>query len=481
MSKIDLNELSIAKTRELIAAGEVSCRELVEIYHERIKERRGLNAYLEVFDDAFEAAEKEDLAIKSGQSLKLLSGAAFAVKDNMLIKNKSVTAGSKMLEGYKASYDAYVIEKLRDAGAIFLGRTNMDEFAMGSSCENSAYAVTKNPWDESRVPGGSSGGSAAAVASHQCLAALGSDTGGSIREPASFCGTVGLKPTYGSVSRSGLIAMASSLDVIGPFTKSVDDAEEVFKIIRGKDVKDATTKAYASEDIKKRPVIGVPREFFSLKERGKEGVDGDVAKVLGEAIDALKSSGYEIKEISLPNADYALACYYILMPAEVSSNLARFDGIRYGARAHAENLLEIYANTRGEKFGREVRRRVILGTYVLSAGYYDAYYSRAEKVRWLIKRDFENAFREVDAIISLTVATPAFKIGEKTADPLSMYLSDIFTIPANLAGIPAMSVPFGFAERGGKKLPVGVQLMAPWSAESVLFDVGRALERVRVA
>ncbi len=481
MSKINLNELSIAKTRELITSGEVSCRELVEIYHGQIKEHSNLNAYLEVFDDAFEAAEKEDLAIKGGQSLKPLSGAAFAVKDNMLIKNKLVTAGSKMLEGYKASYDAYVIEKLRDAGAIFLGRTNMDEFAMGSSCENSAYAVTKNPWDESRVPGGSSGGSAAAVASHQCLAALGSDTGGSIREPASFCGTVGLKPTYGSVSRSGLIAMASSLDVIGPFTKSVDDAEEIFRIIRGKDPKDATTVTYAPKKTDKRPVIGVPREFFSLKERGKEGVDGDVARILGEAIDELQSSGYEIKEVSLPNADYALACYYILMPAEVSSNLARFDGIRYGARAKAENLLEIYANTRGEKFGREVRRRIILGTYVLSAGYYDAYYSRAEKVRFLIRRDFASAFREVDAIISPTVATPAFKIGEKTADPLSMYLSDIFTIPANLAGIPAMSVPFGFAERDGKRLPVGVQLMAPWSAEGVLFDVGRALERVRTA
>ncbi|MBI5045977.1 MAG: Asp-tRNA(Asn)/Glu-tRNA(Gln) amidotransferase subunit GatA [Candidatus Niyogibacteria bacterium] len=479
MSRIDLNSLSIAKTRELVTAGDISCRELVEIYHGQIKEHRDLNAYLEVFDDAYELAEKEDIAIKSGQSPKLLSGVALAIKDNMLIKNKKITAGSKMLEGYTASYDAYVIKKLRDAGVIFLGRTNMDEFAMGSSCENSAYGVTKNPWDHSRVPGGSSGGSAAAVASHQCLAALGSDTGGSIREPASFCGTVGLKPTYGSVSRSGLIAMASSLDVIGPFTKSVDDAEEIFKIILGKDPKDATTVTYITKNSGKHPVIGVPREFFSLKERGKEGVDGDVAKALSEAIDSLKSAGYEIKEVSLPNADYALACYYILMPAEVSSNLARFDGIRYGARAKAENLLEIYANTRGEKFGREVRRRIILGTYVLSAGYYDAYYSRAEKVRWLIRRDFENVFRDVDVIISPTVATPAFKIGEKTADPLSMYLSDIFTIPANLAGIPAMSVPFGFAERDGKKLPIGVQLMAPRFAESVLFDVGRALERAR--
>ncbi|MBI5742585.1 MAG: Asp-tRNA(Asn)/Glu-tRNA(Gln) amidotransferase subunit GatA, partial [Candidatus Niyogibacteria bacterium] len=430
MSKINLAELTIAKLHSLLANGDLSARELLEIYHANIKERDPeIHAYLETFDDAYAAAEVEDKRIKSGDSPKALSGVPLAMKDNILIKGKTASAGSKMLAEYRAGYDATVTRKLRAAGAIFVGRTNMDEFAMGSSCENSAFGPTKNPHDLTRVPGGSSGGSAAAVAAQLALAAFGSDTGGSIREPASFCGTVGLKPTYGAVSRYGLIAMASSLDQIGPFTKTVDDAKTLFEVIRGKDEYDASTVEYKTEKCARKPVIGIPKEFYSMKDGRMAGLDPAVVSAMDEAIKTLKSEGHEVREISLPHADYGLACYYILMPAEVSSNLARLDGVRYGTRRAGKDLLETYNNTRGELFGREVRRRIVLGTYVLSAGYYDAYFTRAQKVRWLIKRDFAEAFREVDAILSPTVATPAFKIGEKSADPLAMYLSDIFTVP----------------------------------------------------
>ena len=472
MTKINLNELTIAGAKDLVQKGEVSARELVAIYQVEIKSKnRNLNAYLETFDDAFREAEKVDKHLLHGEKPRALEGVPFAIKDNILIEGKICSAGSKMLENYRASYDAFVVKKLRDAGAILLGRTNMDEFAMGSSTENSAYGATKNPYDETRVPGGSSGGSATAVSANLALAGLGSDTGGSIRQPAGFCGVVGLKPTYGAVSRSGLIAMASSLDQIGPITKSVDDAELIFDVIRGKDLKDSTSVEVESVQAKSEKLkVGVPKEFFS------GGLDKDVLEVVNRAVETLKGLGHEVKEVSLPCAPYALAVYYIIVPAEVSANLARFDGIRYGLRKHAKNLLEEYLETRAAGLGKEVRRRIILGTYVLSAGYHDAYYGRASKVRALIKKDFENVFKEVDVLLGSTSPGPAFKIGEKVNDPLSMYLEDIFLVPVNLAGVPALSLPFGSVMRDGVKLPVGVQLIAPWFGENRLFEVGRILE-----
>lgn len=481
MTKINLNELTIAEAKNFLHKGEISARELVAIYQDEIKSKnKKLNAYLEVFDDAFGEAEKVDEHLARGEEPKALEGIPFAVKDNILIKGKTCSAGSRMLENYTASYDAFVIEKLRKAGAIFLGRANMDEFAMGSSTENSAFGPTKNPYDESRVPGGSSGGSAAAVASNMALAALGSDTGGSIRQPAGFCGVVGMKPTYGAVSRSGLIAMASSLDQIGPLTKTVEDAELVFNVIRGKDAKDSTSVDYETQSEKRKAQnknsklkIGVPKEFFT------EGIDKDVLEIVNKAIETFRGLGHEVKEVSLPNAPYALAVYYIIVPAEVSANLARFDGIRYGLRVHAKNLLEEYLGTRSAGFGKETRRRIILGTYVLSAGYHDVYYGRASKIRTLIKRGFEKIFQEVDVLVSPTSPNVAFKIGDKVNNPLSMYLEDIFLVPANLAGIPAMSLPFGQVQRGGKNLPVGVQLLAPWFEENRLFEAGKILEAHR--
>ena len=431
------SNLTIKSVRELFTNGELSARELVAHYQEEIKKKDPeLNAYREVFDDAFKAAEEADKKIKEGETPRALEGIPFAIKDNILIKGKMAGASSKILEGYTASYDATVIEKLREEGAIFLGRTNMDEFAMGSSTENSAYGATKNPYDVSRVPGGSSGGSAVAVAGDMALAALGSDTGGSIRQPAAFCGVVGLKPTYGAVSRSGLIAMASSLDQVGPITKSVKDAEIIFDVIRGRDDLDSTSlEAKLPSGRSASKTIGVPREYFSLKEMGKEGLEEGIAKKFQESIEFFKAKGFEIKEVSLPSVDYALAAYYIVMPAEVSANLSRFDGIRY-----------------------------------------DAYYARAQKVRYMIRKDFENEFKNVDLLLTPTTPHPAFKIGEKVSDPLSMYLEDIYTVPINLAGVPAISVPFGTIEKEGKNLPVGIQLIAPWHEERRLFEAGKILE-----
>ncbi len=481
MTKINLSELTIAGAKDLLHKGEVSSRELVAIYQEEIKAKnKNLNAYLETFQDAFADAEKIDEHLARGEEPKALEGIPIAVKDNILIKGKTCSAGSKMLENYTASYDAHIVKKLKDAGAVILGRTNMDEFAMGSSTENSAFGPTKNPYDESRVPGGSSGGSAAAVASNTALAALGSDTGGSIRQPAGFCGVVGLKPTYGAVSRSGLIAMASSLDQIGPITKTVEDAELIFDVIKGKDVKDSTSVDYEAQSAKRKMQnnssklkIGVPKEFLG------EGIDKDVLGIVNRAIETVKGLGHEVKEVSLPHAPYALAAYYIIVPAEVSANLARFDGVRYGLRKKAKDLISEYIETRAAGFGKEVRRRMILGTYVLSAGYYDAYYGRASKVRALIKKDFENVFKEVDVLLGPTSPGPAFKLGEKINDPLSMYLEDIFLVPVNLAGVPAISLPFGSVEREGVKLPVGVQLIASWFGENALFEAGRILEAHR--
>ncbi len=490
MTKVNLAELTVKKAHELIHDKEISCRELLSIYSENIKKHeKNIHAYLEVFDDAYEEAEEEDKKIMAGEEPKLLAGIPLAIKDNMMIKGKICSAGSKILENYKATYDATVIKKLRDEGAIFLGRTNMDEFAMGSSTENSAFGPTKNPYDLERVPGGSSGGSAAALAQQECLAALGSDTGGSIRQPAAFCGIVGLKPTYGAVSRYGLIAMASSLDQIGPLAKTTEDVELIFNVIKGKDPFDSTSRVPVPKNFTSftRPglvkseakTIGVPKEFFSLREGGKEGLDKDIAANILKAIDFFKDNGYIIKEVSLPYAEYSLPTYYILMPAEVSANLARFDGIRYGFSEKGDNLLEDYMKTRGEGFGKEVRRRIILGTYVLSAGYYDAYYSQAQKIRNLIKKDFENVFKEVDVLITPTTPTLPFKIGEKSDDPLAMYLSDIFTVPVNLAGIPAISVPLGFVIRDNVKLPTGIQFIGPWFGEEILFDLSKKIEYAR--
>ncbi len=481
---INLKELTIRKAQELIKNREISCRELVAIYLSQIKEKNpALNGYLEVFEEsAYETAKEEDELIAGGTP-RALSGIPLAIKDNMLIKGKTASAASRILENYTASYDATVIAKLKESGVIFLGRANTDEFAMGSSTENSAYGPTKNPLDLERVAGGSSGGPVASVAANMCLGALGSETGGSIRLPSAFCGTVGLKPTYGSVSRYGLMALGSSLDQIGPIAKTVEDTETLFNIIKGKDEKDSTTvepefsisnpvpSPEHSGQFSKNLKIGVPKEFFSLKENGKEGLDEEVAEIFKNTLDDLKNFGYEIHEISIPSIDYALACYYIIMTAEASSNLARFDGIRYGLHKNGKNLLEDYLVSREAGFGKESKRRIMLGTYVLSSGYYDAYYLKAQKVRANIKNDFKRAFNEVDLILTPTASETAFKIGEKTKDPLSMYLADIFTVPVNLAGLPAISIP-----KKGKKLPVGIQIIAPWFREDLLFETGKKLE-----
>lgn len=426
-------------------------------------DNRKLNAFLEFFADVEEQKEKQ----KNNNGV--LAGMRLAIKDNILIKGEISSSASKILSNYVASYDATVIGKLREAGAVFLGRTNMDEFAMGASTENSAYGPSKNPHDITRVPGGSSGGSAAAVAAGLCDAALGSDTGGSIRQPASFCGVVGLKPTYGRVSRFGLTALASSFDQIGPITRTVADAEKIYQVIAGADENDATTveaeffETKAGEKLK----IGVPGSLLAT------GVQKEVLENFEQTLEKLKKAGYEIIDIELPAVKYSLACYYIIMPAEASSNLARFDGLRYGLKRGGKNLLEDYLETRGNGFGPETRRRIILGTYVLSAGYYDAYYGQAVRVREVIKQDFAQAFRRVDAIILPTAPTTAFKIGEKSSDPLQMYLADVFTAPANIAGLPAISVPTG---RDGNNLPIGTQLIAPPWREDRLFALGAQLE-----
>lgn len=433
-----------------------------------------VHAFLDVYDDAALAAEEATKRYKEeGNAAPTLLGMPMAIKNNILIEGKRATAGSKILETYVASYDATVIARLKKAGAIFVGSTNMDEFAMGSSTENSAYGITKNPVDESRVPGGSSGGSAAAVAMHACVAALGTDTGGSVRQPASFCGVVGFKPTYGAVSRHGLVAMGSSLDQAGPVTNTVADAELIHTIIAGKDVMDATTissDTYLKVSAKETYRIGVPRDFLG------EGVDADVLARFEETLAGLKAAGHEIVDIELPLMEKGLAAYYIVMPAEVSSNLARFDGVRYGLRVPGKNLLEEYMETRAKGFGAEVKRRILLGTYVLSAGYYDAYYGKAEHVRELMREELAAAFKNVDVIMTPTSPVPAFKIGEKS-DPLSMYRADIFTVPVNLTGVPAISIPAGTVERDGTQLPVGVQCIGPLGGDMMLFDFGKKLNK----
>ncbi len=474
---MELENLTIQKIKEGLQKKEFSATELTLAFLEKIeKEDKKIGAFLTISEQlAKKQAKKIDEMILEKRPLPPLAGVPCAIKDNILVEGLKCTAGSKILENYIAPFDATAVKKLKKAGAIILGKTNLDEFAMGSSTERSAFKITKNPLDLERVPGGSSGGSAAAVAAGFCVFALGSDTGGSIRQPAAFCGIVGLKPTYGSVSRFGLIAFASSLDQIGPMTKTIDDAKIVFKIIRGKDEMDSTSvevkKVNSKVEIEKLK-IGVPKEYFL------EGIESEVKKVIEEAIEEYQKLGAKIVEISLPHTKYALACYYIIAPCEASSNLARFDGIKYGfskredLTTKPQSILDVYFQSRGEGFGQEVKRRIMLGTFALSAGYYDAYYLKAQKVRNLIKQDFKKAFEKVDVIFTPTSPTLPFKIGEKTKDPIKMYLSDIFTIPVNLGGLPAVSIPVGKVGH----LPVGLQIIGKEFEEEKILNVGKIYE-----
>lgn len=468
---VNLSKLSIAQAHDHLKRGDFTAVELVQAHLDLIAEKnKEVNAYLEVFDDALDSAKEADKRIKSGKAA-VLTGIPCGIKDNILIQGKRAGGASRILEPYHAAYDATAIARLKAEGAIFLGRTNMDEFAMGSSTENSAYGSTKNPHDLSRVAGGSSGGSAAAVAMDAALFALGSDTGGSVRQPASYCGVVGLKPTYGSISRSGLMAMGSSLDVIGPLAKTVADAEIVFSALSGRDEKDATSigpAASVRNEKKRKPRIGVPRHFL---EGG--GIDPGVTATFDAALKSLKNKGYEIADIRLPSIAHALAVYYIVMPAEVSANMARYDGVKYGLHADGKDVIGDYFETRRAGFGQEVVRRILLGTYVLSAGYYDAYYNRAIAVRGMITDEFLETFQSVDLIATPTAPTPAFKLGEKSKDPMSMYLQDIFTVTANLTGMPAISIPCGTAPAEGQNLPVGLQFMASHGNERALFEAGK--------
>jgi aspartyl-tRNA(Asn)/glutamyl-tRNA(Gln) amidotransferase subunit A len=439
-----------------------------------------IGAYLTVTaESALAEAARIDVQFAAGKELDLLAGIPCAVKDNILVEGVRTTAGSKMLENYVAPHDATVITRLRAQGAVMLGKTNMDEFAMGSSTETSAYQMTHNPLDIERVPGGSSGGSAAAVAGDMAVWSLGTDTGGSIRQPASLCGLVGIKPTYGRVSRSGVIPMASSLDQVGPFGKTVEDAAIVLSRIAGHDPLDATTaesgdkqyEQYLTGDIQGKK-IGVPKEYIS------DTLDSRVRALTEQALDTFRAKGAIIESIDLPESRFALPTYYIIVPSEVSSNMARFDGIRYGlSQADAQSLLEVYEASRAEGLGAEVKRRIMLGTYTLSAGYYDAYYKKAQSVRKLLRHAFERSFEKVDFMFSPTTPEPAFKIGAKTEDPLTMYLSDIYTVTANLVGVPAISFPMGTVEEEGKPLPVGGQLMAKWYDEEGMLNCADAFER----
>lgn len=469
---MNLNKLTLKEASEKVKNDMTATDIIGDCLAQIEKHDKDINAYLTVLsDEAKKTAEESD---KNHEQKSEIDGLPIAIKDVICTKGVKTTAASKILENFVPPYDATVVSKLKDAGAVIIGKTNCDEFAMGSSTENSAFKTTKNPWDLSRVPGGSSGGSAAAVAADMCLAALGSDTGGSIRFPASLCGVVGLKPTYGAVSRYGLMAMASSLDQIGVFAKTVEDAEILFNIIAGYDPMDSTSLSQESRNTKHEEKtkfkIGIPKEYFG------KGLDAGVKKVIEEAIEKIRKQGNEIIEISLPNAEYALEVYYIIMFVEVSSNLARYDGIKYGhSTTKAKDLTEVYLKSRAEGFGDEAKRRIILGNYASSAGYIDQYYAKAQKVRTLVKRDFDEAFKKVDLILGPVSPTTAFKIGEKTDDPLTMYLSDIYTISINLAGLPAMSVPAGLANN----LPVGLQIIGPALSEKTIFALGKLFEKAR--
>ncbi|MBI5420702.1 MAG: Asp-tRNA(Asn)/Glu-tRNA(Gln) amidotransferase subunit GatA [Parcubacteria group bacterium] len=479
---MQLKDLSISSIHTSLLKKEYSAVELTTQTLHAIKEKDSeYGAYLHVMnEDALKSAQEIDLTIARNDDLPLLGGIPFALKDNILVVNHPATAGSKILKDYRASYDATAVRKLKSAGAVIIGKTNMDEFAMGSSGENSAFFSAKNPHDVTRVPGGSSSGSAVAVTLGEAVCALGSETGGSVRQPASFCGLVGLKPTYGAISRYGLIAMASSLDQIAPFARTTMDVALAFEAISGYDSLDGTSKKdfkFHAKEVKDFSLdalcgltIGLPKEYFI------PGITKETQKEIDSAIATLKSFKVKFKEISLPHTEYALSCYYIIMPAEVSSNLARFDGIRYGTRGGSAPLGEMYQRNRGEGFGKEPKRRILLGNYVLSAGYYDAYYLQAQKVRSLITEDFTKAFKSVDVILTPTTPTQAFKFGEKMKDPLSMYLSDIFTVPVNLAGLPALSFPSRSARKLGGALPVGVQLIGKHFDEATLLGVSKWYE-----
>ncbi|MCA9832384.1 MAG: Asp-tRNA(Asn)/Glu-tRNA(Gln) amidotransferase subunit GatA [Thermomicrobiales bacterium] len=472
----DLTLLTAAESRRALDAREISSVELTNAYLDRIDAvEPKIHSYLHVMTDiALAQAAAADTRIAAGDDVRDLTGVPVALKDILCTTDAPTTAASKILEGYVSPYDATVVAKLREQGAVFLGKTNTDEFAMGSSTENSAFGPTLNPWGENRVPGGSSGGSAAAVAAREAVISLGSDTGGSIRQPAGFCGIVGLKPTYGRVSRFGLLPFASSLDQIGPFTRTVEDTAIMLRSIAGQDRMDSTsapidvpsfTEKFGSD--LKGIKIGVAKEY------SVDGMETGVDAAMQAALKQLQDLGAELVEVSLPHTEYALATYYITAPAEASANLARYDGVRFGNRIEGDDLIDTYMRTRGQGFGPEVKRRIMLGTYALSSGYYDAYYVKAQKVRTLIKQDFDTAFETVDAIVAPTSPTVAFEMGSRTDDPYAMYLADVFTIPANMAGIPGISVPAGFSDG----LPVGMQFFAKAFDESTLLGIAHAYEQ----
>ena len=475
---MDLTKLTIAELQEQLRKRAVTAREVAEAHLKRINERDPqVKAFLRLSPErALEQAAAIDRMVEKKQPLPPLAGVPMAIKDVIATRDVPTTAGSRILEKYRPPYDATAVARLEQAGAVILGKTNCDEFAMGSSTENSSYFPTRNPHDLERVPGGSSGGSAAAVADALALASLGSDTGGSIRQPASFCGVVGVMGTYGRVSRYGLIAFASSLDHVGPFARTVRDAAAVLQVVAGRDSNDSTSADvpvpdYAAE--LEKPVkgmkVGVPKEYFGA------GLDAEVRAQVEKGIERLRELGCELREVSLPHTDYAIACYYIIAPAEASSNLARYDGVRYAFRAPGADSLEaMYHTTRGAGFGAEVKRRIMLGTYVLSAGYYEAYYLKAQKVRTLLYQDFVRAFEQVDVLVTPTTPTPAFKLGEKTDDPLQMYLADIYTVTGSLAGVPGISVPCGKSKAG---LPIGLQLFAKHFDEARLLRLAHAFEQ----
>lgn len=471
---MQLNELTIKTAHEKLSRKEISSVEITKACLEEIKKtNKDLNAFITITEEeALEKAKEVDHKIKEGEKIKILEGIPCSLKDVFCTKGIKTTAASKILENYIPPFDATATKKLKEEGAVFVGKTNTDEFTQGASTETSYFGVTKNPWDKERVAGGSSGGSAAAVAANQCIYSLGTDTGGSIRQPSSFCNVIGLKPTYGRVSRYGVMSMASSLDTIGTITKTVEDTAIVLKEIAGHDKYDATTPKVEVDDYPqliqesniKGLKIGIPREYFI------EGMDNEVKDITKDSIKRFEKLGAEIIDISLPHTKYAVAVYYIIVPSEVSSNMARYDGVRYGYRnENNEDLIDQYFKTRAKGFGDEVKRRIMIGTYALSAGYYDAYYLKAQKVRTLIKQDFENAFQKVDIILAPISPTPAFKIGENIQDPLKMYLADIFTVSMNLTGVPALNVPAGLTK---DKLPVGIQLIGKHFDEKTILCAG---------
>ncbi len=473
-----IRELPAHQIHKLLVKKEISCQEIVSETFKVIDEKeKEVHAYISLYQEkSLRQAKSIDEKIKNGETILPLEGIPIGIKDNICICGEKTTCASKILENFISPYDATVIRRLKENGLIFIGKTNMDEFAFGSSTENSYFGPTHNPWDLERVPGGSSGGSAAAVAANETILALGSDTGGSIRQPAAFCGVVGLKPTYGRVSRFGLVAFASSLDQIGPIAKDVTDSALLLNVIAGYDPLDSTSVNKPTPDFTHALIpevkgikIGIPKEYFI------SGIEPEVGKNIKGAIKLLEEAKADIEEISLPHTEYGIATYYIVATAEASANLARFDGIRYGYRSkNSKTLTELYENSRAEGFGAESKRRIMLGTYVLSAGYYDAYYLKGQRARTLIKEDFDRAFEKVDAILTPISPSTAFKIGERIKDPLKMYLSDIFTISANLAGIPGISIPCGFSQQ---KLPVGLQILAPVFGEEKIFQIAFALEQ----